>query len=564
MALYRLVDPTNAFYDAWFFGTVWDVQAVTTTSVRLLNLDGTFTLLQGADIGLDQANEPTAGQITSAVHLAPDGVTVLEQISLFSQPLTAIRAVYEDTFAVDPSFSQLVLAGNDVVIGAGDPGIFRNAVEYIFSGAGNDIVYGGGGSNLFFDSAGNDIYIGAQHTSTLPEGFDFVYFGLSGGSLRVTLAGSPGSFQSRVIHLDTGEIDTLVNIDGVNGSDFGDEFFVSANFISHAGNRIAHISLGAGNDIVHGNGHTFLDFGGPTAVTVDLDAGTAQASNPADAPFRGFDVLSGVNAVRGTSASDTLLGSNGLQAEVFVAFGAAADFIDGRGGVHDRYSFWTAGADRIVDLSNPVGTSTSLGVLRATLLNIEDVEAGSGNDLVTMSAADNLVFGNAGNDMIRGLAGNDVLYGDFGPDPYGLPHFLPGDPGWESESVPGNDTLIGGMGRDIMTGGGGADTFQFNSILESGKTRTTRDVITDFAPGTDHIDLSGIDARLTTLIDDAFVWRGTSAFTGIAGQLHYFVQDSGHDQRVTIIEGDVNGDRVADFQIELTGQLHLTAWDFIL
>jgi Ca2+-binding RTX toxin-like protein len=169
------------------------------------------------------------------------------------------------------------------------------------------------------------------------------------------------------------------------------------------------------------------------------------------------------------------------------------------------------------------------------------------------------VFGNAGDDVIYGLAGDDTLYGDFGPDPFEMRHFMPGQEGFEAQSVPGNDVLIGGLGRDLMTGGGGHDSFQFDRIQETGKTAATRDVITDFKVGDDIIDLSQIDAKPSTAADDAFSWIGTSAFTGSAGQLHYVSQHG-----ATIVEGDIDGDRHADFQIELTGRIILSALDFHL
>ena len=50
----------------------------------------------------------------------------------------------------------------------------------------------------------------------------------------------------------------------------------------------------------------------------------------------------------------------------------------------------------------------------------------------------------------------------------------------------GNDRLIAGHGADTLTGGGGADTFVFNALpWDAGQ-------VTDFAPGTDKIDLGAL------------------------------------------------------------------------
>ena len=53
--------------------------------------------------------------------------------------------------------------------------------------------------------------------------------------------------------------------------------------------------------------------------------------------------------------------------------------------------------------------------------------------------------------------------------------------------------------------------------------------------------------------------------SGIAGQLHFRQENpAGTVNDKTIVEGDINGDKVADFQIELTGLKALAAADFIL
>jgi serralysin len=71
--------------------------------------------------------------------------------------------------------------------------------------------------------------------------------------------------------------------------------------------------------------------------------------------------------------------------------------------------------------------------------------------------------------------------------------------------------------------------------------------------------LSGIDANSNVSSNQAFAFIGTAAFSNVAGQLRY--ETSGG---VTTIFGDVNGDGVADLQIQLTGSIALVASDFVL
>jgi serralysin len=83
----------------------------------------------------------------------------------------------------------------------------------------------------------------------------------------------------------------------------------------------------------------------------------------------------------------------------------------------------------------------------------------------------------------------------------------------------------------------------------------------------DDIDLATIDANGSASGNAAFRFLATegAAFTGVAGQLHWFqVNAPGTANDRTIIEGDTDGNRVADFQIQLTGLKTLTAEDFVL
>ncbi len=180
-------------------------------------------------------------------------------------------------------------------------------------------------------------------------------------------------------------------------------------------------------------------------------------------------------------------------------------------------------------------------------INPETVTGDSGTDVFVGSSFADRLLGGGGADYLNGALGNDWLQGDSG-----------------------NDRLIGSFGRDTLTGGAGADRFEFDAVGETGRTSSTRDIIRDFTHNSlrslsDQIDLATIDANGTAAGNTAFVWRGTSAFTGGKGQLRYKQENlSGTSNDRTIIEGDINGDRVADFQIELTGLKNLVSADFVL
>jgi ELWxxDGT repeat protein len=184
---------------------------------------------------------------------------------------------------------------------------------------------------------------------------------------------------------------------------------------------------------------------------------------------------------------------------------------------------------------------------KSLTITVDDVNP----EIITGDAANNILFGGALADTLKGQSGADTLNGGSGNDSL--------DGGTEA------DYLNGGLGRDIMTGGLGADVFDFNAIKDSGKTAASRDVIKDFKHGQDKIDIFDIDAIKGTAKNDKFHFIGTADFNHIKGELHYVKIDSpGIKKDMTIVEGDVNGDGKADFQIQLSHLINLTKGDFIL
>ena len=85
------------------------------------------------------------------------------------------------------------------------------------------------------------------------------------------------------------------------------------------------------------------------------------------------------------------------------------------------------------------------------------------------------------------------------------------------------------------------------------------DRITDFVQIVERIDLRGIDANTGTAGDQAFSFIGTAAFSATAGELRY-----AFDGTDTWVQGDVDGDGVADFEIVLSGEYPMVAGDFYL
>ena len=192
------------------------------------------------------------------------------------------------------------------------------------------------------------------------------------------------------------------------------------------------------------------------------------------------------------------------------------------------------------EILSSASTTLSSGAKDLGLLGVAAINgsSNSSSNIITGNDANNTLKGNGGNDRLRGLGGDDKLDGGTG-----------------------NDKITGGVGRDTLTGGSGDDDFVWRSPHETGTISKSRDVIKDFSHGHDDIDLSAIDANGTASGSPKFSFRPTegASFTGVKGQVTW--KHSGSD---TLVRGDINGDKHADFTIALTGHKTLTSDDFVL
>jgi Ca2+-binding RTX toxin-like protein len=189
------------------------------------------------------------------------------------------------------------------------------------------------------------------------------------------------------------------------------------------------------------------------------------------------------------------------------------------------------------------------------------------------TSAPEMILGLGGNDKLHG-SGPDVLKGGTGNDIYfagaddaiieaagegidsvatSTSHMLANNietltlTGSAAANATGNsaaNTLDASSGQNVLTGAGGNDTFDFDSIAQ-----VTGDSITDFSAG-DRIDL--------TSFSGTFVFKGTEAFTGGSPQVRY-VQGSA----ASTVYLDTNGDTVADASFT-TNPYAFSATDFLL
>lgn len=337
------------------------------------------------------------------------------------------------------------------------------------------------------------------------------------------------------------------DIDGVVLTDSWPTLRSSADFYN-----VVVEQLFAGSDIVDGRdanfGMSLSGYGGADSIFGSPHDDSIYGQDGADR-LEGF---AGADDVYGGDGDDLLLG--GTDADILgggdgddqLDGGSGSDELWGGGGsdilivdnVRDRVneSTFDVGRDTVVaSVSFHLGPHDSIEVMKASGLLALALSGNRGNQRIHGNAIANSLDGKGGNDSLNGYADDDLLRG--------------------------------GKGRDTLVGGPGNDHFDFDSIRETKKTSATRDVIRDFTPRQDKIDLATIDANGTAPRNGRFslVADEGAVFTGGRGQLTFDQVDSaGTSRDKTIIFGDIDGDRVADFTIELTGLKSLVASDFVL
>ncbi|PNA14388.1 S-layer family protein, partial [Pseudomonas sp. FW215-R3] len=229
---------------------------------------------------------------------------------------------------------------------------------------------------------------------------------------------------------------------------------------NHGGSDSANLTIS------YQDGHTLTGTSGDDVLVAGTGNNIINAGD-------GNDVLtagSGNNELHGGAGNDLLFSGQGN------------DILDGGTGI-DTASYAHATAGVTVGLSLPGGQNT-LGAGIDTLTGIENLIGSNFNDTLT---------GDNTNNMINGGLGNDILSGGGG-----------------------DDLLIGGLGNNTLTGGAGSDTFQWF------KGNSGHDVITDFTPGTDKLDLSqllqgenGTTASLDDYLHFTVTGSGPSTVTSI-------------------------------------------------
>lgn len=330
----------------------------------------------------------------------------------------------------------------DTILGfQGDDTIQGNGGnDTIFGGQGNDQITFGVGNNTNFDQPG------ANGSSSVfgGEGADVITS--LGGLGNNTVSGGTG-IPSVDARLDGGDFIDLTQdrgVDIVTGNYGDDEIAIGVGGASAFG--------GMGNDVIADRGSTLYE------DATGEDTTFAPGQNPGGgqirlAPLGEVQQLDAVNPNIYGSANDVIFGGEG------------SDVID----------LSTIGNATIVGGTGNPAVDVSLD--GADLIKIENATADSTNGIPTGLVANDLILGNYGDDTID--AGNFVnLFGEDGPV---LNTGSDSTQGGQGQARGGSDTLVGGMGNDLIYSGEQSNDIilgnQGNDVIVAVESRAGTDTI---------------------------------------------------------------------------------------
>jgi Ca2+-binding RTX toxin-like protein/alpha-tubulin suppressor-like RCC1 family protein len=355
-----------------------------------------------------------------------------------------------------PSFT---LANRDDVLDA--PRYFKgtSGVDYFQGLNGADRIYGDKDQDNLKGGRGDDRIYGQEDDDRLfgDEGNDQLY----GGYDDDYLDGGPGA---DLLYGEQSK-DTLIGGAGndlLNGGEQGDSM------VGGAGNDTYQVDDGA--DVVNDMGVSsdldtvLLGCTIAFALSANIENGSINSGTAGNATLIGNDINNiltgneGRNLLSGGRGNDTLIG------------GAGNDTLQGGPGV-DLASF--SGASQ--DITASLETGKIVGDGTDSLLDVENLLTGSGNDRLAGNDAANALSGGEGADFLDGGAGGDTLCGCLSA------------PGGGTGEI---DTLRGGAGTDLFVlGTRGTKLYDDGFPKDPGSDDYA--LITDFTAGTDRLQLSG-------------------------------------------------------------------------
>jgi Ca2+-binding RTX toxin-like protein len=501
--------------------------------------DGNDTLLGGAGV----ANELVGGKGNDVYIVSVTGDTVFEVAGEGTDTVRTALGFY----TLGNNLENLTFTGSGDFVGIGNDA--ANAIlggtgnDYLDGGLGADTLAGGDGNDTLLGGAGvanelvggkgNDVYVVSVTGDTVfevaGEGTDTVRTALGGYTL--------GNNLENLTYTGNGDFVGIGN-DGANailggtGNDYLDGGLGADSLAGGDGNDTLLGGAGVANELVGGKGNdlyvvsvlgdTVFEAAGEGTDTVRTAlGGYTLGNNLENLTYTGSGDFSGT----GNDLANAILGGTGN------------DVLDGG-----------LGAD---SLAGGDGNDLLIGGAGAA----NELVGGKGDDTYIVSAAGDSVFEVAGEgtDTVRTALASYTLQANVEVLTY---------TGAGSFSGTGNalaNIISGGAASDVFTGLGGADIFVLTGALGPSNV----DSITDFAPGTDKIQLGGDAGEPFAALAAGTLGAGTVVNgTAAADANDYIIYNSATG--ALLYDADGNGAGAAVQFATLSTGLGLTAADFIV
>lgn len=513
------------------------------------------SVLSIGDLAANMASDATTGAVKKIALLYSVGRSFLDVANAYSRSDLIIGGANNDYLNGLGGHDEIFGGtGHDVLVGL-------QGIDRLFGGFGNDFLDGRDSVTIVANSNPDYLEGGAGHDVYYVDSrFDRVIERRSEGRDKVIASGTDWTLGSNIEDLELIEpAGAFVGLKGT-GNALNNRIIggAAANRLEGLGGADT-LAGGKGTDSVYGGAgdDVFIYLSGDVVGSEVVDGSTGRDTVVVrgSAGFMG-SVVTSIEAIEFLTPPST---------EISAAYFRSAQF--GPSGISAVLALTgSASADLFVVEMN----GSSFSAEHFTLSNWAEndwmeVRGGSAGEKVTGSSGSDRVMGRDGQDSIFGGGGADSLSGNDNND------HLEGGAGNDTlNGGSGFDTLVGGAGADRMTGGGRSDTFVFEKISDAARTTSANglvsDVITDFKPGTDKIDLSAMDASSIRAGNNTFVFSGQGPIgTSDAGQIVYRKFDlAGTANDHTMVYLDIDADTSAEGVIRLEGLLDLSSTDFLL
>ena len=337
-------------------------------------------------------------------------------------------------------------AGNDTIVGG-------NQADWINAGAGDDTIYGSAGYDHIDGGLGKDRVIYSYLDNLSPSVKGIMVVGVNNNATLAQqdyLVFKNQNYTSNTFSMDTllqsNSADLLTNVEQISGTIQSDLFIGGSGDETFSGR-------GGIDTFYGGSGIDWVDYSGPTftmGITAYLGQnvlnGTSLTLGSDNLGVQnnvitgivqtqmGPDTLYGIEGIRGTDFADTLVGSTsgnwlrgGMGNDTLIGVGNGLPGTMANNST-DWADYWNANGDVRVNLGVAKDASVALnsasigGVSLSglsygtssgadgndTLIGIQGVRGGGGNDLLVGSSGDDWLSGSGGNDVLIGGGGSDT------------------------------------------------------------------------------------------------------------------------------------------------------------